>query len=163
MEAGELAGQVLETWRRHNEILLLLLAAVPPKGMKALPAGSRGRTVALQFAHLDRVRRGWLEYFATAKRPKMPRADKGRPPTKAQLRKTLNDSAKRVAVFLRDSMHAGAKPRMFAGHAIRWMGYLIAHESHHRGQIMLALKQSGIRLPEKVAMDGLWGRWFWGK
>jgi len=163
MDLDELAGQVLETWRRHNMILLLLLAAIPPKGMKALPTGSRGRTVALQFAHLDRVRRGWLEYFATAKRPKMPRGDKEQPPTKAQLRKMLNDSGKRVAAFLGDSIRAGVKPRMFAGHAVRWMGYLIAHESHHRGQIMLALKQSGMRLPETVAMDGLWGRCFWDK
>ena len=55
------------------------------------------------------------------------------------------------------------RPRLFGKNAIRWMGYLIAHESHHRGQIMLALKQNGMRQPEKVAVQGLGGRWIFGR
>ncbi len=39
----------------------------------------------------------------------------------------------------------------------------MAHESHHRGQIALALKLNGLRLSEKVALDGPWGTWFFAK
>ena len=48
-------------WRRNNEISLYLLAQVPVRGMTALPSGSKGRDVTAQFAHLARVRRGWVE------------------------------------------------------------------------------------------------------
>ena len=39
------------------------------------------------------------------------------------------------------------------------LGYFISHESHHRGSIMLTLKQSGERIPDTVK----WGLWEWGK
>jgi uncharacterized damage-inducible protein DinB len=42
------------------------------------------------------------------------------------------------------------------------MSYRISHQSHHRGQIMIALRQSGIRLPDSIALQHLWQSWFWG-
>jgi len=154
-----LAGQVLEAWRRNHDILLHLLDNIPKQGFEALPAGSRGRTVALQFAHLDRVRRGWLEYHLTGKRARLPRADKERPPSPLQLKQALRESGRDVESFLARAMRGEAKTRMFGGQPVRWMSYLIAHESHHRGQILLALKQSRLKVSDKVALEGMWMRW----
>lgn len=150
-------------WRRNNEILVTLLAQIPVRGMTAVPAGSKGRDVTAQFAHLARVRRGWVEYFTTGRYPQIPRYDKTKPPSKADLRKVLTASGRDVETFLRRALDGEAKPKMFGRDPLRWCGYLVAHDSHHRGQILLALKQSGLRLPEKASLGGVWGKWIMGK
>ena len=162
MDISEVVEEVRSTWGTHNEILVYLLNAVPPAGLTALPAGSRGRDVVAQFAHLAKVRTGWLRYHQTGARPSMGRYDKTRPPTKAQLAIALRESGEAVGRFLEDALTHDVKPRMFGRQALRWMGYLIAHESHHRGQIVLALKQSGVSLPQEVTLNGLWGKWISG-
>jgi uncharacterized damage-inducible protein DinB len=153
---------VLAAWRRNNEILLLLLDHVPPSGLSAVPAGSRGRTVAAQFFHLNRTRLAWLEYFETGHKPKPEKFDAAHPPTKAALRSMLRTSGREVEKFLARALQGETKPRLFAGDPVRWFTYLVAHDSQHRGQILLALKQSGRRVPDSVSLQGLWGRWIYG-
>ena len=163
MSRDALVDQVLSVWRRHDDIMLMLLDAVPRGGLAALPEGSRGRDVARQFFHVARVRKGWVHLHQTGKRPKLPRAHDGARPTKAQLRKELKESGKAVEAVLSAALTGGGKIRMFGGNPVRWMSYLVSHESHHRGLIALALKQSGKKLSDDVALDGLWKSWMSGK
>ncbi|MBM4162117.1 MAG: hypothetical protein FJ217_13600 [Ignavibacteria bacterium] len=125
--------QVLNTRRVQNEINLLLIDKIPTSGFKAVPRGSRGQTVVEQLVHMNRVRLGRFQYHLTGKRPSLPGAKE-------------------------DAFKGKAAPRAFRKNAVRWMGYLISHESHRRGQILLAPKQNGTRLPETVSLQGLWGR-----
>jgi uncharacterized damage-inducible protein DinB len=53
---------------------------------------------------------------------------------------------------------ADGKVKGFKPHATAFLGYIISHESHHRGQLIATLKQAGIPLDKKV----LYGMWEWG-
>jgi hypothetical protein len=39
------------------------------------------------------------------------------------------------------------------------VGYYISHEAHHRGGILLTMKQCGIKIPDALK----WGIWDWNK
>jgi uncharacterized damage-inducible protein DinB len=83
--------------------------------------------------------------------------EKESPPTKVELVALLMQSAEAVSSLLEQGFTEG-KIKGFKPHPTAFLGYLISHESHHRGQIMLSLKQSGHKVDQKIA----YGIWEWG-
>ncbi len=149
--------QLLDTWTIHDRINLYLLAAVPSEALGAVSA-SRGRTVAEQFAHLHNVRLMWLKSAAPDLLEELEKVEKEAAADAGRLRRALEDSGAAIASLLRRGMENGGRIRGFKPHAIAFLGYLISHESHHRGQIALTLKQAGHPLEKKVGF----GMWEWG-
>jgi uncharacterized damage-inducible protein DinB len=160
--AEGLLGQLLLAWRLNNKTNLILLRAIPQKGFAAVPLASRGRTVASQFAHMHKVRWAWMRFNGENVRG-IPVFRKGAQPTRAQLLRAFRVSGKAVEEYVSSRLRAGERIKYFKGQPVRWLTYMIAHESHHRGSILLALKQNGMRMPDKVALTGVWLTWYRGE
>ena len=148
---------LLETWQIHDRINLYLLDAVDPSSLDSHSA-SKGRSVGEQFGHIHNVRLMWLKSAAPDLLTGLAKVENEQANDKKLLKKSLTDSGAAIGKLLANSLEADGKIKGFKPHAAAFLGYLISHESHHRGQILLALKQAGHAVDKKIQ----YGIWEWG-
>ena len=150
-------NQLVDTWNIHNRINLYLLDAIDKSALGS-HAASKGRSVGEQFAHIHNVRLMWLKSAAPELLQGLQKIEAEQASDQKLLRSSLVDSGKAIADLLAQSLETGGKIKGFKPHAEAFFAYLISHESHHRGQLALTLKQAGKPLDKKIA----YGLWEWG-
>lgn len=148
--------QILDTWAINNRVNLYLLDAISPEYLDD-ELTSKGRNVGKQFAHIHNVRLMWLKVAMPEALSKLQKIDKDDPIDKALLVRSLTDSGNAIAELLTVSCDKG-KVKNFKPHVTAFLGYLVAHDAHHRSQAIIALKQSGHKIDQKIA----YGIWEWG-
>ncbi len=148
-----MTSQLVETWQIHNRINLYLLNSVDESFLND-QASSKGRDVAHQFAHLHNVRLMWLKEAAPDLMEGLLKIENEQVITKSLLHESLVLSGIALEKLLEKGMTDG-RVKGFKPHPVAFLGYLISHESHHRGQIVLSLKQSG-HSPDRKTLFGLW-------
>lgn len=154
---------VLSAWRAHNRANLVLIRQLPPRLWAAAVPGLPRKTVRSIAAHLHNARVRWIktlgaEHGITAP----PRVNQGTV-TRAQLGAALRQSGKGIEALLRLGLASGGTVppsrryvwRNLSLEVPHVLTYFVAHEAHHRGQLVMLARQLGQPLPASLHA-GLW-------
>ena len=150
--------QLVESWQINHRVTLKLLGALSDDALRATLSTRGGRDVARQLAHVHEVRLTFAELTSKTNRTaNLFHFAKGETPNKRDLKKALEQSAAAIEKTIREAWANDGKTPGFKRGIVPLVGYLIAHESHHRGSILLTLKQKGHKLSDELR----WGIWDW--
>jgi len=160
---GRAAVRIFAANERMNQ---MILEQLDPAAWNAKPPG-KARSIAAIFTHMHNVRTKWVRL--TAQHLRVPRQLKRGHCTPKQARAGLAESAASCENMLAAAFSGGGGSRIKKfvrdGWACPWpvgpemLCYMISHEAHHRGQVMMLAHQLGFPLPQKV----MYGIWNWEK
>lgn len=145
--------ELIETWEINQRMNELLLLGIPEPHLAHIST-FKGRKVGDQFAHIHNVRLMWLKAAKPELLSAQQKIEKENPITRKLLFNSMENSAVAITELLKDGFSTG-RIKGFKPHPQAFLGYIIAHEAHHRGQIILILKENG-HLPDKKTLYGLW-------
>lgn len=152
---SKLPDALLNAFKVNNRINHYLVDNLAPEAWTAKPPEGKGRTVAAMIAHMHNVRVMWLK---AAKAEAIPEQLDRATVTPAQALRGFESSRDALEKVIRRALESDGKIRNFRPDVAGFIGYLIAHDAHHRGQIAMLARQVGHPLPQKA----MFGMWEWG-
>ena len=150
-------------WRTTNRITSDLVRALPALVWNLEVPGVPRRTVRAILVHLHNARCRWIKTLGREHGIAAPVRVDQRSATQRQLVVALKQSSRGIEALLDLGLASGGEIPPSKGYVWRnlpldvghVLAYFVAHEAHHRGQIVLVARQAGLRLPPAV-VNGLW-------
>jgi uncharacterized damage-inducible protein DinB len=149
-----LISDLLGAWRINEQINQYLIDRLSEEAWTAKPPGGKGRTIAAIVAHMHNVRLMWVK--AAAKGAKMPDKLERAELSRDEAKLGLAQSAAAIEKILAEDLPMG-RVSGFPPSAAAFIGYMLAHDAHHRGQITMLARQVGHPLPAQAGF----GMWEW--
>jgi len=145
-----------ETWHINNRVNLRLLDALSDEQLAAaiLP---RGKSVIGYFVHIHMARFYWLERRARTLAKGLKKLPGGTASRDA-VREALIDSGRAMGELFANAERTGQMKGAKLG-PVQFLGYALAHEGHHRGQVLLHLRVAKMPLDRAAG----YSLWYWNK
>src|SRR2546421_2553598 len=163
----DLADTLVPVWRTTNRITVFLIEHLSPKLWAAIVPGAPRRTVRMIAGHIHNARCMWIKTLGKEHGIAAPGPVSRHKVGPKELISALGHSSRGMISLLTlgcdrggtipvSSSYTWRNLPLDVGHVLT---YFVAHEGHHRGQIVMLARQLGYRLP--VEITG--GLWHWSK
>jgi len=146
----DIKTDIVYTWNQNNKVTLYLLDNIQEDWLFT-KLNNKGRSIGEQFVHINNIRSFWINKVDEKIDLKI---NKKHATNKLQLVEALKKSSQKMSdtlhtLFLQERIK-GYKP-----HPTAFFAQMIAHESHHRGQIMTIITRNDLQISKSVNF-GLW-------
>lgn len=155
---------VLDAWRINDRATRFLVEHIPAKlWTGALPTSPR-RTVRSIAVHIHNSRRMWIKGLGAGAGTSLPASVDRLKASPEEVSVALETSGARVLHLLEAGLEnggdfPGVSSRFIWGawprNVVLFLAYAVAHEAHHRGQVLVVARALDQRLPARV-VSGLW-------
>ena len=150
---------LLNAFNTNNRINQYFIDSIPQAAWNAAAIGGKGRTIPAIVAHMHNVRIMWLKAASRGSNGKVSIPEQlERTVTPSQALRALEQSRQALSILMSRALESDGRIKGFRPDVVGFVGYLIAHDAHHRGQIAMMARQCGNPLPQKT----MFGMWEWG-
>lgn len=154
-----LEQQIINTWFINHRTNLMLIDELAEEALDYTTSKRGGGTVGHQLAHMYNVRFWKLEKYDKQLASDLSSIKAEDKKTIQMLKECHSISAERIGEMLEDGLKKGGTIKGFKRGVVPLLGYFISHEAHHRGNILLTLKNCGFKISDKLK----YGIWEWNK
>ena len=159
----DLSESLRAAWRTNDRVMTEFVRRLPPAVWELRPSGPRQRAVREIAAHIHNARCAWIKTLGREHGVPTPSRVDFRHATRAQVVTGLKRSGAGMEALIELGFASNDEIPPSKGYVWRNLSldvghvvtYFVAHEAHHRGQIVMLARQAGHRL-DAATTNALW-------